>query len=70
MINLNIQAILDNKNKTRYWLVKQLESNYETVNRLCNNEASAIYLETIEKLCKVLDCAPNDLFVIEGEREK
>lgn len=65
LINLNIQKILDTKNKTRYWLVKVLESNYETINRLCDNNSSAIYLETIEKLCKVLECEPNDLFLIE-----
>ena len=65
MINLNIQNILDEKKKTRYWLVKALESNYETINRLCDNASAAIYLETIEKLCKVLECEPNDLFVIE-----
>ena len=65
LINLNIQKILDEKKKTRYWLVKVLESNYETVNRLCDNASSAIYLETIEKLCNVLECEPNDLFVIE-----
>ena len=65
LINLNIQKILDEKKKTRYWLVKELESNYETVNRLCDNNSSAIYLETIEKLCKVLKCEPNDLFDID-----
>ena len=65
MINLNIQNILNEKKKTRYWLVKSLESNYETINRLCDNASSAIYLETIEKLCAVLACEPNDLFVIE-----
>ena len=65
MINLNIQNILNEKKKTRYWLVKMLESNYETVNRLCDNGSCAIYLETIEKLCDVLECAPNDLFIIE-----
>lgn len=65
MINLNIQNILDKKGKTRYWLVKNLESNYETVNRLCDNASAAIYLETIEKLCDVLECDPNDLFLIE-----
>jgi len=65
LVNLNIQNILDNKNKTRYWLVKALDSNYETVNRLCDNLSSAIYLETIEKLCAVLECTPNDLFIIE-----
>ena len=65
LINLNIQNILDEKQKTRYWLVKELDSNYQTINRLCDNASAAIYLETIEKLCKVLECEPNDLFVIE-----
>ena len=64
LISLNIQNILKEKKKTRYWLVKALESNYETVNRLCDNASSAIYLETIEKLCTVLECTPNDLFLI------
>ena len=67
LINLNIQKILDTKKKTRYWLVKALESNYETINRLCDNDSCAIYLDTIEKLCKVLECEPNDLFTITVE---
>jgi len=66
LINLNIQNMLEKKKKTRYWLVKALSSNYETVNRLCDNSSSAIYLDTIEKLCTVLECEPNDLFVIQN----
>ena len=65
MIKLNVQKLLDDKKKTRYWLVKNMQSNYETVNRLCDNHAVALQLETIEKLCKLLDCTPNDLFHIE-----
>jgi len=65
VIKLNVQKLLDSKNKTRYWLVKSMESNYETVNRLCDNHAIALQLETIEKLCKILECTPNDLFSIE-----
>ena len=64
MIKLNVQELLDSRKKTRYWLVKSMDTNYETVNRLCNNHAVAIQLETIEKLCKVLVCTPNDLFSI------
>jgi len=67
VIRLNVQKLLDAKNKTRYWLVKKLESNYETINRLCDNNAVALQLETIEKLCRVLDCTPNDLFEINHE---
>ena len=65
MIVMNVQEILNEKKKTRYWLVKTLESNYETINRLCDNTSSAIYLETIEKLCSVLECEPSALFTIE-----
>ncbi|MCL2368001.1 MAG: helix-turn-helix transcriptional regulator [Oscillospiraceae bacterium] len=42
-----------------------MESNYETVNRLCDNHAVALQLETIEKLCNIFECMPNDLFSIE-----
>ena len=64
MIALNIQHLLDSKKKTRYWLVKVMESNYETINRLCDNDSVALRLETIEKLCKTLECTPDDLFII------
>jgi putative transcriptional regulator len=65
VIKMNVQKLLDEKKKTRYWLVKHMESNYETVNRLCDNQTVALRLETIEKLCRILECEPNDLFIIE-----
>ena len=66
MIQLNVQRLLDEKKKSRYWLVKQMQTDYNTVNKLCDNTSSALYLETIEKLCKVLECRVEDLFIIEG----
>ena len=65
MIKLNVQNLLDSRKETRYWLVKNMQSNYETVNRLCDNHAVALQLETIEKLCNIFECTPNDLFHIE-----
>lgn len=64
---MNVQQLLDSKNKTRYWLVKQMQTTYKTVNHLCDNTLTGIQLETIEKLCKILDCSPNDLFTIETD---
>ena len=69
LIRLNIQSLLDEQKKTRYWLVKSMDSNYETINRLCDNNAVALQLETIEKLCNAFDCKPNDLFTIEAEEK-
>ncbi|GHU82926.1 hypothetical protein AGMMS50284_5610 [Clostridia bacterium] len=64
MIELNVHKILKDKNKSRYWLVKEMQTNYNTVNKMCDNTAVALQLETIEKLCKALKCTPNDLFII------
>jgi len=69
MIKLNVQELLDSRGETRYWLVKKLESNYETVNRLCNNQSVALQLETLEKLCNVFECTPNDLITVENTEQ-
>jgi len=64
MIRLNVMKILQEKGKTRYWLVKELQTDYNSVNKMCNNSVVSLHLETIEKLCTALDCTPNDLFTI------
>ncbi|MBQ3007086.1 MAG: helix-turn-helix transcriptional regulator [Clostridia bacterium] len=65
MIKTNVQKLLNEKGKTRYWLVKQMQTTYKTVNKLCDNTLTGIQLETIEKLCNLLDCTPGDLFTVE-----
>jgi putative transcriptional regulator len=65
MIKTNIQNLLDKKGRTRYWLVKEMQTTYKTVNKLCDNTLTGLQLETIEKLCDILECSPNDLFIIE-----
>lgn len=65
MIKTNIQNLLNKKGKTRYWLVKEMQTTYKTVNKLCDNTLTGLQLETIEKLCNILECSPNDLFIIE-----
>lgn len=65
MIKMRVQEILEQKKKTRYWLVKEMQTTYKTVNKICDNTLTGLQLETIEKLCSILDCKPNDLFEIE-----
>lgn len=65
MIKMNVQNLLNEKDKTRYWLVKQMQTTYKTVNKICDNTLSGLQLETIEKLCEILECTPNDLFLFE-----
>lgn len=67
MIQMRVQELLNEKKKTRYWLVKQMQTTYKTVNKICDNTLTGLQLDTIEKLCTILNCQPNDLFQITHE---
>lgn len=64
MVYLNVKELLKQKGKTKYWLVKAMESDYQNINAIINNETVGIKFQTIDKLCKILECTPNDLFKI------
>ncbi|MBP3256208.1 MAG: helix-turn-helix domain-containing protein [Clostridia bacterium] len=66
MLKLNVIEILKKKNKTKYWLFNELNNvgtiSYSNFNNLVENKTKSIKYENIEKLCKILNCEPNDLF--------
>ena len=37
---------------------------YGNLTKMINNETKMIKLENIEALCQILECTPNDLFII------
>jgi len=41
-----------------------MQSDYQTINAMINNETKGIKFNTIEKLCNLLECTPNDLIII------
>ena len=67
MLYLNVKELLKKKQKTKYWLVQNKHSDYKTISDMMDNKTSGIKFETIEKLCILLDCTPNDIFKIETE---
>lgn len=68
MIKLNVAALLAKQGKTKYWLYKQLGMSYQNVNRIIKNETKSMRFETIETLCSLLKCTPNDLFSISEDK--
>ncbi len=67
MIKLRVLDILKQKNKTKYWLYKQLGMSYQNFNKMVNNETKSIKYENIEIMCNLFECTPNDLFEITDE---
>ena len=68
MVKLNVLALLEKKGKTKYWLYKQLGMSYQNFNKMVNNQTRSIQMERIETLCQLLDCTPNDLFLIDWDK--
>lgn len=70
MFELNVINILKEKNKSKYWLLNQLNSfddspmlSYTNFNNLLNNKTKSIKYSTLYKLCVILNCSPTDLFI-------
>ena len=67
MIRLDVLRILEEQGKTKYWLYKQLGMSYQNFSKMVNNQTKSIRYENIETMCLLLNCTPNDLFVITDE---
>ena len=55
MVRLNVQALLEKKGKTRYWLYKQLGMSYQNFKNMIDNKTQSIRYDRIETLCLLLD---------------
>ena len=65
MIRLAVAELLKQKNRTRYWLAKEMQIDYNSLKRICDNSVCSLHLETIEKLCNSLECRPDELIIID-----
>lgn len=64
MIRLRVLELLEQQDRTKYWLYKQLGMSYQNFSRMVNNETKSIRYENIETMCLLLNCTPNELFEI------
>lgn len=69
MLKLNVLELLKKQGHTKYWLYKQLDMSYQNFNKMVNNETKSIRYENIETICLLLNCTPNELFLIDYDKE-
>lgn len=67
MVKLNVLTLLKKKEKTKYWLYKQMGMSYQNFQKMICNETASIKYSNIEALCVIFDCTPNELFIFEDE---
>ena len=61
-MKLRVEEILKEKGKSKYWLYIRLGLSYQNFNKIVNNETAGIKFKTLESLCDILECTPNDIF--------
>lgn len=64
VVHVRIKELLEEQGRTKYWLNKNTDIDYKALSRLMNDETASIHFKTLEKLCDVLKCTPNELFDI------
>lgn len=64
-MKIQIDQLLQERGKTRYWLAKEVGIAYQNLVNLCDGKTTSIKFELLEKICKALDCEPNDILIKE-----
>lgn len=66
-MRLNIKSLVDAKGMNRNQLSKQLKIGYKAACNLYEGNTDRIYFDTLEQLCRVLNCTPNDILLFEDD---
>ena len=67
MIHFNIEKLLKNKNKSKYWLCQNMNITSHNLNRIIRGETTSISFKYLEDLCKFLKCTLDDLIDIDKD---
>jgi len=55
MIKLRINEILEERNKSLYWLSQKSGITYSALHNLANKQPQSVYFSTLEKIMEALD---------------
>lgn len=69
MICVKIDELLKKQKKTKYWLIKNMDSDYQTMNKIINNRTQSIHFNTLNKLCKILNCEVGEIISFKNEEK-
>ena len=67
MIKINIEELLRQQGKSKYWLRTQMNLTSRNLNRIIRNQTTSISFKYLEDMCKFLDCELSDLISIEQD---
>jgi len=69
MIEIRIDGLLEAQGRSFYWLAKETGISHTTLWRLKKGKALGINFDTLEKICRVLNCQPGDVLALSREKK-
>ncbi len=60
-MKLNIKPLVDKKGLNKNQFAKLIQVGYVAACNLYDGKTERIYFDTLERICKVLECTPNDI---------
>lgn len=68
MIRIRIDQLLKQHDRSFYWLAKETGVSHTTLWRLKKDKAQGITFNTLERICKALECQPGDVLTVGGAK--
>lgn len=68
MIVIRIDELLEERGRTFYWLAKETGISHTTLWRLKKGRALGINFDTLENICRALDCQPGDILRLGSDK--
>lgn len=69
MIEIQIDGLLEEHGRSFYWLAKETGISHTTLWRLKKGKARGINFDTLEKICRGLNCQPGDVLALSSEKK-
>jgi putative transcriptional regulator len=67
-IDVRLTKLLEERERTIYWLAKQVGIDFTALYRMRDGTAKGIKFDLLARICEALECQPSDLLVLVEER--
>ena len=68
VIEIRVDELLEEHGRSFYWLAKETGISHTTLWRLKKGKALGINFDTLEKICRGLNCQPGDVLGLASEK--
>jgi putative transcriptional regulator len=70
VVEVRVDKLLEAQGRSFYWLAKETGISHTTLWRLRKGMALGINFDTLEKICRGLNCQPGEVLRLPNEKKK